>query len=103
MEIPNPHSNGFTIYSKSGCSNCVKVKSLLKEKNVVFEVINCDDFLLEDKAGFLYFIYLLVGKEYRTFPMVFLNGIFLGGFKETEEYFAKVEKEKELDFNDSDF
>jgi glutaredoxin len=101
MEIPNPQANGFTIYSKSGCSNCVKVKLLLKEKNATFVVIDCDEYLLEDKAGFLKFIYLLVGKEYKTFPMVFLDGTFMGGFKETAEYFAKIEKE--LDFNNTDF
>jgi glutaredoxin len=77
------------------------VKLLLKEKNATFVVIDCDEYLLEDKAGFLKFIYLLVGKEYKTFPMVFLDGTFMGGFKETAEYFAKIEKE--LDFNNTDF
>ncbi len=102
MEIPNPQTTGFTIYSKSGCINCVKVKNLLKEKNIPFQVIDCDEYLLEDKPTFLQFIHLLVGKEYKTFPMVFLNGNFMGGFSETEQYFQKL-SEKELKFDDADF
>lgn len=65
MEITEPRTSDFTIYSKSGCSYCVKVKNLLKEKNAIFVVIDCDEYLLEDKAGFLEFIHLLVGKEYK--------------------------------------
>ncbi len=92
--MKKPEEICFTIYSKSGCINCVKVKALLKEHNEKYTIIDCDEELLEDKPAFLQFIYLLVGKEYKTFPMVFLNGTFLGGYKETEEYFSK-----KLDFN----
>lgn len=102
MDFLPPSTNGFTIYSKSGCINCVKVKTLLKEKNAQFITVDCDEYLLEDKAGFLQFIHLLVGKEYKTFPMVFFNGTFLGGFKETEEYFANLDK-TDLVFNDTNF
>jgi glutaredoxin len=102
MEIPKPSEHGFTIYSKSGCINCTKVKTMLKEKGNQFLVIDCDEYLLEDKPGFLQFIHLLVGKEYKMFPMIFLNGTFVGGYKETEEYFQKL-AEKELHFDDTDF
>lgn len=102
MEFPKPIDNGFTVYSKSGCGYCVRVKTLLKQQDVHFHVIDCDEFLLEDKPGFLQFILLLVGKEYKTFPMVFFNGTFLGGFKETELHFKKIQ-EKELKFDDTTF
>ena len=98
MEIPEPLQDQITIYSKSGCTNCVKVKTLLKENNIKFTVIDCDEFILEDKQGFLQFINLLVHKEYKTFPMVFLNKTFIGGYKETEEYLTKL-RQKELDFD----
>jgi glutaredoxin len=98
MEIQEPIDGEITVYSKSGCINCVKVKTLLKEKGVKFSIINCDEYILEDKAAFLQYINLLVGKEYKTFPMIFLNKTFIGGFNETEQYFST----KELTFN-SDF
>lgn len=101
MEIPKPTQDEITIYSKSACTYCVKVKTLLKENNIKFTLIDCDEFILEDKPGFLQFIHLLVGSEYKTFPMVFFNKTFIGGYKETEEYLTKL-RQKELDF-DNDF
>ena len=46
MEIPEPKNGEFTVYSKSGCINCVKVKTLLKDKNLKFIVIDCDEYVL---------------------------------------------------------
>jgi len=86
MEFPSPSSSQFTIYSKSGCPNCTKAKNLLKEKNLNFNVVDCDDFLIEDKENFLIFIQDISGKEYRTFPMIFDNKKFIGGFTEMQKY-----------------
>ena len=87
MEIPEPSNKQFTIYSKSGCPNCIKVKRLLQEKQINFTVIDCDEFILENKDIFLKFIQNLANKEYKTFPMVFDdNNQFIGGFIETHEY-----------------
>ena len=41
MEIEEPFKTGFTVYSKSGCSNCTKVKKLLVEKKAFFVEIDC--------------------------------------------------------------
>jgi glutaredoxin len=98
MDIPEPQIGKITVYSKSGCTNCVTVKKLLKEKNIGFVVINCDEFILEDKEGFLEYIKQIARKEYRMFPMVFSDKIFIGGLKETESYFQKLEEEN-LSFN----
>ena len=95
MDIPEPLYEQFTVYSKSGCVNCTKVKKLLQEKQVKFNIIDCDEYILEDKSGFLECICDLAGQEYKMFPMVFFNKLFIGGFKETEEYFQKT-----LDFSD---
>ena len=102
MKIPKPLDNRITIYSKSGCTYCDSVKKLLIEQKVLFTIINCDEYLVKDKPKFLQCIYLLVGKEYNTFPMVFFNGTFIGGFTDTEKYFQKI-AEKQLNFNDSNF
>jgi glutaredoxin len=90
MEIEEPFKTGFTVYSKSGCPNCTKVKKLLIEKKAFFLEINCDDYIIEDKENFLLFIKERANKEYKTFPMVFNDGIFVGGFTETQDYFNKL-------------
>jgi glutaredoxin len=89
MEFEQP-SKGFTIYSKSGCTFCIRVKLLIKEKGLIFNTINCDEYLLEDKPCFLEFIKQLANKEVNIFPMVFLDGKFIGGYNETKEYLDKT-------------
>ena len=86
MEFPKPQKNKFTIYSKSGCVNCTKVKNMLKEKSFMFSVIDCDEFILENKEEFLLFIKQIIGKEHTIFPMVFDNERFIGGYNETSHY-----------------
>ena len=36
IQFEYPSKNGFTIYSKSGCHNCSKIKKLLTEKHLFF-------------------------------------------------------------------
>ena len=91
MSFFEPLKTGFTIYSKSGCSFCTKVKKLLLDKQTFFTDVSCDEYLIEDKEGFLLFIKERANKEYRTFPMVFKDGKFIGGFTETQMYFDKLE------------
>jgi glutaredoxin len=89
MEFESPATLGFTIYSKSGCPNCAKVKTYLKDKNLLFNVVDCDEYLIEAKEEFLTFIKNLAQKECRTFPMIFFDGKFIGGYQETLEYVEK--------------
>ena len=90
MEIESPLKTGFTIYSKSGCPNCIVVKKILQENKLVYSVINCDEYIIEDKKLFLKFISQLAEKECNVFPIVFFDGKFVGGFKETKEYVDKI-------------
>jgi glutaredoxin len=91
MEFFEPLKTGFTIYSKSGCSNCTKVKKLLLDKQSFFLDVSCDEYLLEDKEGFLTFIKERANKEWKVFPMVFKDGKFVGGFTEVQLHFDKLE------------
>ena len=93
--IPIPELNKFTIYSKSGCPNCIKVKKLLQDKQIHFIIVDCDEFILEDKMYFLKFMEKIIGIEYKTFPMVFDNGKFVGGYADTMEH-----TEHTLNFNE---
>ena len=90
MDIFEPLETGFTIYSKSGCSHCTKVKNFLRDKNIFFSEVDCDEYLIEDKEGFLLFIKDRANKEYRSFPMVFKDGNFIGGFAETQSFIDKL-------------
>lgn len=90
MEIVAPFQNDFTVYSKSGCSNCLIVKSLIKEKNLFFKEINCDEYILENKNEFLNFIESKSGNAYKTFPIVFFNEKFVGGLNETMQFIDKL-------------
>ena len=87
-DLEAPLKMFFTIYSKSGCPNCLKVKDLLKSKHLNFKVINCDDFLLENKEDFLEQINKFIHTQdvIKVFPFVFYNEKYIGGYKETIDY-----------------
>lgn len=87
----------YTIYSKSGCPNCKKVKELLETQKMTFTVIDCDEYLIEYKSEFLNFIQELTSREWKTFPIVFNNDQFIGGFTDTKVYLENL-AEKNLDF-----
>jgi glutaredoxin 3 len=82
MEFEKPLKSGFTIYSKSGCPNCVKAKVLLNSKHLLLKVVNCDEYIIEDKETFLLFITSLSNTEVKMFPIVFYDGKFVGGYNE---------------------
>ena len=82
MEFEKPFESGFTIYSKSGCPNCVKAKALLNSKHLLLKVVNCDEYIIEDKETFLLFITSLTNREVKSFPIVFYDGKFVGGYNE---------------------
>ena len=86
MDILIPQPNIITVYSKSGCVNCVTIKNLLKEKQLLFEIINCDEYILENRDEFVKFMNNITGKENNVFPMVFEYNKFIGGLNETKKY-----------------
>lgn len=87
MDFTLPSQEGYTIYSKSGCPNCTKTKKLLEGDTPAPVIIDCDDYLIEDKEGFLKFIEATAKKEWKTFPMIFYNGQFIGGYQETMSHY----------------
>jgi len=103
-----PRTNkGYTVYSKSGCNNCVKVKNLLelrfdkdknKEEEKEIKIIDCDEYIIEAKEEFLQFIRDIIGKDYRIFPMVFFDGNFIGGYAETNIFLQKQNAFLEMNF-----
>jgi glutaredoxin len=86
MKFEEPNPTGYTIYSKSGCVFCNKSKHDINTKNIVPVIIDCDEYLLDNKPAFLEFIKLKAEKDYRSFPMIFYNGQFVGGYVELKTH-----------------
>jgi glutaredoxin len=84
MIVPPPSSKGYTIYTKSDCIFCTRVKELLQYDSPT--IISCDSFLKDDKDEFLKKMLIYTVSSYKLFPMVFFNGDFIGGFSETKDY-----------------
>ena len=87
MEYPSPVKEGFTVYTRLDCKYCVKVKDLLRVEDEEVIFIPADDFLV-NKDAFLAFIESKGAVNHKTFPMVFHNGSFIGGFSETLKFMA---------------
>jgi len=85
MNYPTPNTTGFTVYTKTNCGYCDKVKTLLTSSGYEYTAILCDDYLI-DKNAFLEFIESIAGIPYNTFPMVFHNSKFVGGYNDTIKY-----------------
>lgn len=82
MVFESPTVDGFTIYTKSGCLMCTKAKEMLQSKSLPYTMIDCDEYLLEDREGFLLCMKDLAMKDVLMFPMICYNGCFVGGYKE---------------------
>ena len=91
--FPLPNLGGYTIYTKRDCIFCDKVKELLHNEKIF--LVECDEF---DRELFLEFIDKLTPYSHRTFPYVFKDNVFIGGFTETERY--KEANDKSLAFYD---
>lgn len=79
-----PSTEGYTIYSISGCKYCTKAKNILKEQKTTCKVVNCDNYVasLLEREAFYTFIKKYTVKSYIHFPMIFNKGKFIGGYKE---------------------
>jgi glutaredoxin len=77
---------GYTIYSRSQCPACEKTKMLLPRAKIV----NCDAYLVKEVDEFLDFMWALPDAgSVRSFPMVFKDGKYIGGYNEISNQFNK--------------
>lgn len=88
MNFEKPTNSGYTIYSKDNCSYCVNAKKLLKDDEI--HIIPCDEYIENNKHEFLSFISKTTGKDHRTFPIIFHNNSFVGGYTELEKYYFDI-------------
>lgn len=82
----------FTIFTKTSCPYCDRVKMLLDDENEPYMTVLSDSYLVDPvtKESFLKDIERHAGKPFRTFPMVFSHGRFIGGFAETSRYIDRI-------------
>ena len=67
----------IVVYSTTFCGYCIRVKSLLKSRGYAFEEIDVSD----DPAKRAWLIKETGGR--RTVPVVFIDGVPVGGYDET--------------------
>ena len=89
MNITRPAMDSYTIYSKSVCLYCTKAKGLLQNERIPTLIVDCDKFLLGNKEEFFDQMKSLIGYEYKTFPMIFKNGRFIGGYNKTKDFYEE--------------
>ena len=90
MDFEQPVKLYSTIYSKSGCTKCRQMKQYLKEKKLPSKIVDCDDYLLENRDKFLQFMALYTDVEPLTFPIVFYDGAYIGGYQEAVVFLEKI-------------
>jgi glutaredoxin len=90
MEFAKPYPKNYTVYSKSGCHNCTKLKNFLTEKHLFFFEVQCDEYLIEERDNFLSFIEKIIDTNNVVFPMAFYDGKFIGNYNESIEHINKT-------------
>jgi glutaredoxin len=65
---------------------CNTAKDFLKMRGLSFTVIDSDEYLFEDRDGFIAFIESIAKKPTGGFPKVFADGVFVGGYAETKKF-----------------
>lgn len=74
----------FIIYTKSQCENCNKAKKILeKEKTIIF---NCDQMLKNNRDEFIKSMELKTRRPFKTFPAIFIDDNYLGGYEDLASY-----------------
>ena len=70
-----------TVFTREGCEYCARAKGLLRDAGIVFDelVLNRDFSETTIRA--------VSGKS--TVPQVFINGVYIGGSEDLEQYFNK--------------
>lgn len=67
------------MVSKKGCPFCERARCLLKEKNIEFaDVDHTQNEALSEEIS--------AKHKHTTYPKIFLNGKFVGGMSDLEEY-----------------
>ena len=86
VPFPSTQTDTYTAYVRSGCAYCSNLMEMFKKNNSLTIIINCDPYIRRNKSKFLEEMNSRIDGTWTTFPMVFYNGEFIGGFTETVQY-----------------
>lgn len=85
---PNEDLNqSITVFVKPGCKYCKKAKDMLNERGLHFEEI------ILGKDASTVSVRAITGKS--TAPQVFIGGQYIGGSEDLENYFQKIDSNKQ--------
>jgi glutaredoxin len=88
----------YTVYTKSKCFYCDKIKGLMDVSGENVEYISCDELLTTKRTPFLNMMKLKIQRENVTFPIVFFEGKYIGGCREYEMKLKRNQSNEMLDF-----
>ena len=83
INIVKPQMKGYTIYTKNGCAYCNLAKQLLNIYKPI--IIGCDEIYLDNKTVFFEKMMEYTKTPHKTFPIIFFNGHFIGGYSEIKQ------------------
>ena len=85
MIFPVINKKHIVLLSLNNCINCEILKGYFINKNIFFENILCNEYLNDEI--FNKTLFSLTSKTKNVFPIVFLNGVYMGGYPEILEYY----------------
>lgn len=94
--LPSTDPNVWTVYSINPCPYCRKAKQLLTDEKENFIVIDCNDYRKNERENFLLFIHELTKSDHKTFPIIFHENKFIGGFDKLCVYYEEYKANKPL-------
>jgi glutaredoxin len=79
MESIDNSQGVFTILTKTGCNNCKTLKKILELNNHTTLMVNCDEYLINDREGFIKAIREQIRNDIEKiyFPIVFYDGMYV--------------------------
>ena len=90
-KLPQPNSNGWTIYGAEWCFYCTNAKNFMEDKhleNKYFDLGNKEEARekIKELAG--------ISNAQKTIPIIFYQGEHIGGYRDMLKKFIQIEKEE---------
>jgi glutaredoxin len=81
--------DNIVVVSLKDCYSCIETKKLLDSKQMKFKNIEYEMSDTKSKNMWNKFILDTFKKEHKTFPKIFINKYFIGGFNDLQQLLHK--------------